>query len=110
MVFQQPSLFQAEQAQFLHLVYIGELLQTLDHLCGPPPDSIQKIHLFLVLGAPDLNTVLQLGPHKSRVEGDSHLPHPADHSSSDGTWDIISIPGCKLTLLADVKVFINQDL
>ena len=40
-----------------------------DHLHGPPLDLLQKLHIFLVLGAPDLDAVLQLGPHKGRVRG-----------------------------------------
>jgi len=30
------------------------------------------------LGAPDLHTVLQIGPNKDREEGDDPLPCPAD--------------------------------
>ena len=60
---------------------------------------LQKLHIFLVLWAPDLDTVFQLGLHKCRTEGDNHLPHLADHPSSDGTQDIVGLLGCKHTLL-----------
>lgn len=48
-------------------VFIGGALQTLDHLSGPP----LRLHVFLVLGAPELNTALQVG--LTRAEGQNHL-------------------------------------
>ena len=50
------SLLQAEQAQLLQPVFVGEELQPLD-----PP---QKLDISPMLEAPDLNAVLQMGPHK----------------------------------------------
>lgn len=35
-----------------------------------------KVHVLLILGAPELNTVLQEGFHKSRLEGHNRLTHP----------------------------------
>jgi len=49
------------------------------------------------------------GSHEGRVEGDNQLHVLAGHLSSDGTQDTISFPGCKCTLLAHFKFFINQD-
>ncbi|KAK4817679.1 hypothetical protein QYF61_024908 [Mycteria americana] len=56
-----PSLLAggAEQPQLSQPVFIGEVLQPLDHLHGPPLDSLQQIHGLLMLGAPELNAVLQ---------------------------------------------------
>jgi len=65
--------------------------------------------MFPVLGAPDLDSLFQLGPHNARVERDNHLPHPAGHPSSDGTQDTISLTDCKCTL-AHLKFFISWDL
>ena len=62
------SLLQTEQAQLPQPVFVGEVLQPPDHLSGPPLDSLQQLPVFLVLGAPDLDTVLQMGPHEGRVE------------------------------------------
>ena len=62
-----------------------------------------------MLGAPDLDVVPQMRPHEGRAEGDSHLLHPAGHFSSEGTQDTIGLSGCRYTLLAHVKFFINQD-
>ena len=58
-------------------VFIWEVLQSSDHLCAPPLDLVQQLHIFPVLGAPGLDAVLHVGPHKGRVEGDNHLPQPA---------------------------------
>ena len=105
----QPSYLQAEQAQFLHPVFIGGVLQPLDHLCDPPLGSLQKFHTFPVLGAANLNGVLQLRPHKGRVEGGNQLPRPAGHPSSDGTQGTIAFLGCKHTLLVHAKFFIKEE-
>ena len=101
--------FQAEQAQLLQPVLIGQVLQPLDCLHGPPLDPPQQLHILPVLGASALDTVVQQGPHESRVEGDNHLPVLAGHPSSDGTQNTIGLLGCKHTLVARIKFFINQD-
>lgn len=51
-----------------------------------------QVHIFLALGAPNLVAALQVGPHKVRVEGDNHLPHPAGHTSFDVAWDTVGFP------------------
>ena len=57
--------------------FIGEALQPSDHFHGHPLDSIQQLHILLVLGAPDLDAVLQVGLHKGRADGDNTLSLPA---------------------------------
>ena len=44
----EPSLSQAKQAQFLQPFFIGEVLQTPDHLSGPPLDPLQELHILPV--------------------------------------------------------------
>ena len=61
----EPSLLQATQAQFPQPFLLGEVLQPSNHLSGLPLDLLQEIYAFLVLGAPGLDAVLQMGPHKS---------------------------------------------
>lgn len=78
----EPSLFQAEEAQLLQTLFTEKVLQPLDHLSGSPLDTLQKLHIFSVLGASDLDAVLQLEPHMERIE--VNLLHSAGHSS-DGT-------------------------
>uniref|UniRef100_U3ID95 UDP-N-acetylglucosamine pyrophosphorylase 1 like 1 n=1 Tax=Anas platyrhynchos platyrhynchos TaxID=8840 RepID=U3ID95_ANAPP len=46
-----------------------------------------------VLGAPGLNTVLQVESHESRVEGENPLPHPAGHASFDAAQDAVGFLG-----------------
>ncbi|XP_051464398.1 T-box transcription factor TBX15 isoform X3 [Apus apus] len=59
--------------QLCQPVFIGEGLQPSCNLLGPPLDSLQELHVLLVLGAPELDTVLQVGSHENRVEGENHL-------------------------------------
>ena len=41
-----------------------KMLQSLHHLGGPLLDSLQYVHVSLVLGSPALDTVLQMWPHQ----------------------------------------------
>jgi len=54
-------LLQAEQAQLFQPVFIEEVLQPSDHLQGHPLDSLQKLHIFIVLGDPDLDAESRCG-------------------------------------------------
>ncbi|GAB0205260.1 hypothetical protein GRJ2_002991600 [Grus japonensis] len=103
-----PGKVGAEQPQTPQPGLIGEVLQPSDHLHGPPLDSLQQLHVSPVLGTPDLDTVLQVESHKSRVEGQNHLPRPAGHTSFDAAQDTVGFLGCKRTLLAHVELLINQ--
>ena len=67
MVTLEPSLLQAEHPQLPQPVLIGKVLQPSDHLSDPPLDPLQHIHVLLVLGAPELDAVLQVGSHESGV-------------------------------------------
>ncbi|KAK4810558.1 hypothetical protein QYF61_004521 [Mycteria americana] len=77
----EPSLLQAEQPQISQPVFIGEVLQPSDHLRGPPLDSLQQVHVLLMSGVPEVNTVLQ---------------------------DMVGFLGCKCTLPGHVELLINQ--
>jgi len=104
----EPSLLQAEQSQLPQPVLTGEVFQPSDHLCGPPLDPLQHIHVLPMLGAPELDTGLQVGSHKSGVKGQNHLPRPAGHDSLDAAQDMVGFLGCKRTLLAHVELLIHQ--
>ncbi|KAK4825882.1 hypothetical protein QYF61_003156 [Mycteria americana] len=86
----------------------GEVFHPSDHFCGPPLDPFQQLHVFHVLRTPELDAVLQVESHQSRVEGQNHLPRPAGHASFDADQDTVGLPGCKRTLLAHVQLFIHQ--
>ena len=66
---QNGSLLQAEQPQLSQPALIREILQSSGHFRGPPLDLLQHIHVLLMWGAPELETVLQVGSHESRVKG-----------------------------------------
>ncbi|KAK4833105.1 LOW QUALITY PROTEIN: hypothetical protein QYF61_027771 [Mycteria americana] len=104
----EPSLLQAEQPQLSQPVPRGEVLQPSDHFLGPPLDPLQQLHVLLVLRAPELDAVLQVRSHQSRVEGQNHLPQPAGHAALDAAQDMVGLLGCKRTLLAHVQLFIHQ--
>ena len=63
-----PNL-QADQAQIPQLVFIGKVLQPFSYLCGLPLDLLQQLHIFPVLGAPGLDTVLQMEPTRAEQRG-----------------------------------------
>ena len=70
----EPSLLQSEIPQLSQPVLMGEVLQPSDQLHGPPLHPLQQLHVLLVLGAPELDALLQVGSHESRVEGQNHFP------------------------------------
>ena len=72
-ILSESSFLKAEQTKFTQPFFIGEMLQALYHLCGPPLDSLQEIPVFLVLGSPELDTVLWVRPDQGRIEGEDHL-------------------------------------
>lgn len=39
----------------------------------PTLDSLQYVHIFLVLGSPKLDPALQMWPHKCCVDGNNHF-------------------------------------
>ena len=55
----------------------------------------QQLHVLLVLRDQELDAVLQIGSHDSRVEGRNHLPRPAGLTSLDATQDVVDLLGCK---------------
>jgi len=99
-------LLHAEEPQVSQPVLVGEVLQPSDRIHGPPLDLLQ-LHVVLVLRALELDAVLQVGSHKSRVEGQNQLLHLAGHTSLHATQDMIGLLGCKYTLLARIESFIN---
>ncbi|KAK4806791.1 hypothetical protein QYF61_005587 [Mycteria americana] len=97
-----------EQPQLSQPVLVGEVLQPSYHFHGPPLDPLQQLHVLLVLRAPELDAVLQVGSHQSRIEGQNHLPQPVGHASFDAAQDKIGLLGCERTLLAHVQLFVHQ--
>ena len=94
----EPSLL-AEEPQLSQPVPTEEVLEPSGHLCGPALDLLQQFDVLLMLRTTELDTVLQVESHESRVEGQNHLPRPAGHTSLDATQD-----GCPSGLKAHIAV------
>ncbi|PKU42021.1 hypothetical protein llap_7679 [Limosa lapponica baueri] len=71
---------------------------------------VTQDHDVLILGAPELDAVLQMESHQSGVEGENHLPQPAGHASFDTTQDAVGLLGCECTLSTHVELLIPQQL
>lgn len=56
-------------------------------------------------GVPELNAVLHMGFHKSKIEGENHFPCPAGHCSFDAAQDAADFLGCMCTLPAHVHQY-----
>ena len=70
--------------------FISLHLQPLDHLCGPPVDHHQNLHISPVLGVLDLNTVLQMRPHKGTMNG-TMKTFADKHSNEKSEQNIVSV-------------------
>ena len=60
----EPSLLQGKQSQLSQPFLTGGMLQSLHHLHAALLDSPQYIYVSLLLGIPELPTVLQVWPHQ----------------------------------------------
>ena len=69
----EPSLLQAEQTQLSQPVPISKALQPSDHFHGPPLDLLQQPYVLLMLRALEVDAVLQVGSHESRIEGQNDM-------------------------------------
>lgn len=59
---------------------VAIFLQPSAHPHGPPPDKLQQVHVFLMLGAMEPNAVLPVGSHEREIEGENHFHWPAGHA------------------------------
>ncbi|KAK4821776.1 hypothetical protein QYF61_000837 [Mycteria americana] len=99
---------QTKQSQFPQLLLITLLLQTLYQLHCPSLDTLQHVHVFLVLRDPKLNTVFEVRLYQHQVQGHGHFPSPAGHTIPDTSQDAIGFLVHLGTLLAHVQPAINQ--
>ena len=72
---------------------------------GPPLDLLQWVPVLLVLGASELNAVLQITSHQRRVKGDNNLPQLAGHAVFEVAQDMAGFLGCKHISLAHAEGF-----
>jgi len=71
-------------------------------------DTLQKVHLSPALRTPHLYAILLVRSYQHRVEGEDHLPQPADHASFDAAQNTVGFLGCKDTLLAHIQLSTHQ--
>lgn len=71
-------------------------------------DFFQCVQVFLLLGTADLAAALQVRSQEGRVEGKSHLPLAAGHTTFDAAQDTAVFVGCEDVLLGFVELFLNQ--
>ncbi|KAK4832143.1 hypothetical protein QYF61_020883 [Mycteria americana] len=93
--------------------YLGEetdphLSTTSFQLRCPSLDTLQHLHVSLVVEGPNLNTVFKVWPHQCQVQGDDHFPSPAGHTISDISQDAIGLLGYLGILLAHIQPAVNQ--
>ena len=96
----EPSLLPLKNSKSLSLS--SQVFQTSDHFHGPPLKLFQQVQVFLVLGTPELDTVLQVWSHCSGVEGQNHLSRllwHAGHTYFDAAQDMVGFLGCKCPFL-----------
>lgn len=74
--------------------------RTLNHLCWT-----LYIHVFLVMGSPELELVLSMWPHQCWVEGKDYLPQPTGNTPPKAAQDTISFLCSKDTLLAHIILY-----
>ena len=89
---------QAKHPQLSQPPFTVEVLQPSVHFHGPPLDPLSQVHVFVVLGTQELDTVLQVGSHKSREEGGkitSHVCNPG--------YD--RLPGLQVDIASSCTIF-----
>ena len=63
----------------------------------PTSGPLQQLHILLVLRAPELDAVFQVGSPESRVEEQNHLPWPSGNASLDATQELwLQLTSCRL--------------
>ncbi|KAK4829016.1 hypothetical protein QYF61_001791, partial [Mycteria americana] len=98
----------AKQPQFPQPLLRRLALQTLHQLCCPSLDTLQHLHVSLVVRGPKLNTAFEVRPHQCRVQGHDHFPSPAGHTIPDTSQDAVGFLGHLDTLLAHVQLAVHQ--
>ncbi|KAK4833095.1 hypothetical protein QYF61_027761 [Mycteria americana] len=104
----QPPFLQAKQPQFPQPLLIRLLLQTLHQLRCPSLDTLQHLHVPLVVWGPKPNTAFEVWPHQCRVQGHDHFPSPAGHAIFDTSQDAVGFLGRLGTLPAHIQAAVNQ--
>ncbi|PKU36140.1 hypothetical protein llap_13557 [Limosa lapponica baueri] len=86
----------------------GDLITLYNYLKGGHRE-VGQLPVLLELGSPELDPVLQMGPHQGSVKGQDNLSRPAGHILPDTPQDAIGLLGHKGTLLAHGHLIVCQD-
>ncbi|KAK4829031.1 hypothetical protein QYF61_001806 [Mycteria americana] len=106
----QPPLLQAKQPQFPQPLLRRLALQILHQLHCPSLDTLQHLHVFLVVRGPKLNTSFEVRPHQCPVQGHDRFPSPAGHTIPDTSQDAVGFLDHLGTPLAHGQPAVNQHL
>ena len=87
----EPSFLQAKQSQLFQLFLIREMLESLNYLCGPLLDSLYRMNVSLVLGSPELDTILRVWPHQCWAEWKDCLSQSASYTTPNAAQDTICL-------------------
>lgn len=80
---------------------------SLHHRHGSLLDCPQDVHFSLVLGSPELDSALQVGPPQCRAVEKDHLPQPAGSTlphAAQGTDSHLGSKGTMFTLIPSLDI------
>lgn len=66
-----------------------EMLQSLNHLCGPLLDSLHYVHPSFLLGRQKLDTAVQAWPHLCWADRRNHHSWPAGNTSAQAAQELV---------------------
>lgn len=81
------SLLQTRQSQFSQLLLVSQMLQSLNHLCGPLLESLLDVLCPYWTGEPKTGPSTWFVPHQGWAEGKNHLPRLVNAlPNAEGVW------------------------
>lgn len=102
----QNLLFSRMDSPSSQPVPIWEMLQSLNHFCGPLWGFLQYVCASHVLRSPAADTALQIWSHQGWVEGKDQL---AGDSLPNASQEAVDFLCCKSTFLSHVQFGVQQD-
>lgn len=88
----------------LQPVLTADVLQPSDQICAPLHQTPANRSMSSCAEAPELNAVLRVGSHQSRLEQQDLLPRPADYAASEAAQDTVG----SVHVAGSYSVFIHQ--
>lgn len=71
-------------------LFIGQMLQSHSHLCGPVLNSLQHICIFQIAGSPEWDTAFHLQPHRCVGKMWDRFPWPVGNiPPSEAEWPVV---------------------